>query len=1117
MKKLIIPFAFAAAILAACTTDIEESIIESGTQITITATNVAPDATRTMVQDGGTQVLWEPADEIAIFHNGSGSRFVSQNAEPAATASFSGTLNTILGSNEGVSEENPIWGLYPYREDASSDKVSVTTALPSEQVGRAGTFAKNTQITLAKATGLSLGFYNVAGGLRFSLTQEGIKSVTFEGKNGEKLAGTIKLAFEDGVPVVQEVTNGATVITLTAPNGEAFQTGQWYYLAAIPCTLANGFKMTFNKDAEYAELISDKSVTFKRGIFGSITSADNGLVFKEDHEKQLALERQALIAIYNALDGEHWEYNKNWCSDKPLQMWDNVETSYGHVISLFRQHWNCLKGQIPAEIGDLKHLNSLLLVFDVIDNPSCFPKEMKNLKNLIDLDIFCFQDPASENRIDFPDWICELTNLQSLHLSSCGFKGQIPSQISQLDKLKNLEIYRSFLSGSLPTEIGNLMDLENLSIANLGDMGEIPSSIGNLTNLTRLNLSEFSGAIPKEIGRLTKLKELHLYSPYPVTSVPEEIFNLNKLTWLALNFVQYPMTIPESIGNLTELEVFESDYNKAGVLPESLGKLRKLKYMSISNPLLDLNLETLNGNIPKSVMELEYWPYFWADILFGHPFLNTDNLNIPAPQIHAVDINENPINTDEIYNKNKLTILYHGGEICPAVSQLVNLLKPLYNKYSSKGLDIIGYDSIDNSQIAENANELGLAWKLFSSSLYPFANGSSGCPGNIMGLAIVVDSSGQVVYDSVTGNYVGLQSYVENVFGEHNNDTQYNSSDYTKDGNVVQLQTAKDGNGINLVLMGDAFSDREIESGVYDAVMRNTMEAFFSEEPYHSMRDLFSVSYIVVVSKNEGYYESGVTALSGFFGEGTHVGGSDTKAIKYALNAVPIEDMNNAVIIVTMNRDAYAGTCYMYFSNSGDSGCGTAIAYFPTSSNTDVFGGLVSHEAGGHGFAKLGDEYAYESYGTITEEEINDVKTKEPYGWWKNVDFTSDPAQVKWSHFLSDERYANEGLGCFEGGLTYWSGVWRPTENSIMRYNTGGFNAPSRYAIWYRIGKLAYGENWEGSYEDFVAYDAINRTPAAQARRKAQARHNCVEKDLPPLAPPVVINHSWREELQKGK
>ena len=86
-----------------------------------------------------------------------------------------------------------------------------------------------------------------------------------------------------------------------------------------------------------------------------------------------------------------------------------------------------------------------------------------------------------------------------------------------------------------------------------------------------------------------------------------------------------------------------------------------------------------------------------------------------------------------------------------------------------------------------------------------------------------------------------------------------------------------------------------------------------------------------------------------------------------------------------------------------------------------------------------------------------------------------------------------------------------------MRYNTGGFNAPSRYAIWYRIGKLAYGESWEGSYEDFVAYDAVNRTPAAVQKRQAQIRRQRLSKPLPPLPAPVVVGHSWREELQKGE
>ena len=318
--------------------------------------------------------------------------------------------------------------------------------------------------------------------------------------------------------------------------------------------------------------------------------------------------------------------------------------------------------------------------------------------------------------------------------------------------------------------------------------------------------------------------------------------------------------------------------------------------------------------------------------------------------------------------------------------------------------------------------------------------------------------------------------------------------------------------------MGDAFSDRQIADGTYNNVMQKAVNALFSEEPYKSYKDYFNVYTVDAVSMTEGYEHPGQVFSTGH-GDGTYVYGNDNKVFEYAQKALTAEQMDNALIIVMMNEDAYAGTCFMYNPDSGDYGRGTAIAYFPTNSDTDTFNGLVSHEAGGHGFAKLGDEYAYEYMGSISDQAISDTKQMEPYGWWKNVDFTSDPTQVKWSRFLSDERYANEGLGCFEGGLTYWSGVWRPTDYSIMRYNTGGFNAPSREAIWYRIHKLAYGEDWQYNYEDFVAYDAINRTPAAQAASRAKVKAAAAArkgKPFQPLHEPVVVKRSWKDAVNNS-
>ena len=335
----------------------------------------------------------------------------------------------------------------------------------------------------------------------------------------------------------------------------------------------------------------------------------------------------------------------------------------------------------------------------------------------------------------------------------------------------------------------------------------------------------------------------------------------------------------------------------------------------------------------------------------------------------------------------------------------------------------------------------------------------------------------------------------------------YQSTDYSADGRVKVLQEASVGNGIDIVLMGDAFSDRLIADGTYDDVMMTAYQKFFEVEPYKSFRDMFNVYSVDVVSPNETFY--GETALSCFFGEGTYVGGDDNKAFEYAQNAISAQRVNEAMIIVMMNSPSYAGTCYMYYGNATDYSSGVSVSYFPIGTDDEQLAQVLHHEAAGHGFAKLADEYAYESYGRITPDEQASYENMRPYGWWKNVDFTNDPSKVKWAGFLSDSRYANDGLGVFEGGCTYWRGVWRPTEDSIMRHNTGGFNAPSREAIYYRIHKLAYGSAWEYDYEEFVKYDEKNRGSSAGLK----TRSSYVETNAGHIrtAPPVIIPHKWNE------
>jgi Leucine-rich repeat (LRR) protein len=335
----------------------------------------------------------------------------------------------------------------------------------------------------------------------------------------------------------------------------------------------------------------------------------------------------------------------------------------------------------------------------------------------------------------------------------------------------------------------------------------------------------------------------------------------------------------------------------------------------------------------------------------------------------------------------------------------------------------------------------------------------------------------------------------------------YISTDYTKDGNITILQQATIGKGINIVLMGDAFSDRLIADGTYDKTMKFAMEKFFSIEPYTSFRNYFNVYAVDVVSKNECIAINTSTALSTSVCDGV-VQGDNELVFSYAQKAIAAEDIEDAVIIVIMN-DTYnenVGTCHLYLPESdiNDYGIGASISYFPLGTDETMFGWVLQHEAGGHGFAKLADEYT--SWSDMTnppQEIIDEIRTFSSYGWNKNVDLVNNPLTIKWSKFLSDARYKNEDIGIFEGAYYYLYGIYRPTFNSLMSNLAFGLNAPSREAIYYRIHKLAYGDNWEYDYEKFVEYDAINRNATA-----TRAVTNL--RQMPPLHEPVIIQDSWK-------
>ena len=771
-------------------------------------------------------------------------------------------------------------------------------------------------------------------------------------------------------------------------------------------------------------------------------NADKVYIFGQENNPadQLTIEREALIALYNATDGDNWENNTNWCSDKPLNEWYGIDTYGDGSVWFISLPYNNLSGTIPIEFGKLNKLKTLWL--------------------------------AGNSFTDI-------------------------SPIFDLNNLKTLSI--SLNDENTLSEIGNLVTLESLSLW--------------MNSLS----SESRREIPASIGNCTKLKSLSLANCGLTGSIPEELGNCTQLEHLDLSFNYLSGSVPEWIGQSTTLKSVSLDNNHlSGTLPSELGTSSSLEYLYLYG-------NSLYGDIPSSLQQNEtLWNYCWAYILQGNDF-NTDSYYVEGPDFSVTDLNGNLIHSKQTYTENKYTVLWQFSPSYISNTD-INAFLSVYNAYKNKGIDFIGYCNVSTDQsftdsesdVRSFVESYNIPWHTVTwtqngnwllepkqdwhlNLYYPFFSYPA---------TTVIDQNGEMVFYSYEVDQANeLASFFSTNLGDPEINL-YESTDYSHDGEVTTLQDAATGNGIDIILMGDGYSDRQIAAGEYMSDMQFAAESMFSEEPYKTFRNLFNVYAITVVSKNEGYSPYGETAFDCYFGVGTEVGGNDATCFSYAQKVISDERMDEALIIVIMNSDNYAGTCYMYYpeNTNSDYGSGISIAYFPKGSDATVFAEGVHHEAGGHGFSKLADEYAYEDMGTIPDSEVQWARRQQnDWGWRKNVDFTNDLSTIRWSHFLADNRYIYDGLGAYEGGLTYWSGVWRPTENSIMRYNTGGFNAPSREAIYYRIHKLAYGVEWQYDYEEFVTYDAINRKTSASTYNVPYVY------DFIPLHPPVVVNKSWRE------
>lgn len=317
------------------------------------------------------------------------------------------------------------------------------------------------------------------------------------------------------------------------------------------------------------------------------------------------------------------------------------------------------------------------------------------------------------------------------------------------------------------------------------------------------------------------------------------------------------------------------------------------------------------------------------------------------------------------------------------------------------------------------------------------------------------------------------------------------STDFSRDGEVDTLQLHSQGKqGVPVVIMGDGFIDRDIESGRYDKAMQEAYKYLFSLEPMASLKNYFDVYTIKAVSLDNVISPATETAFSTEFDPAgsTLIKGDDKKCEAYAKKVITDEKrMDDALVLVILNDGRYAGTCNLgVVAPINGAPRGLSIAYIPMVDEKKYsisFEQVLHHEAIGHGLGKLDDEYGsesdyYEGNGSILDnaEALAEFRSFQTYFALLNVTLESEIEKAPWYDFYSDKNkyYASEELGVYEGASTFPKGAYRPTYESLMRSGKR-LNVVGRSLIYKRVMNIVNGYDWKYDYDVFVKFDEPGR------------------------------------------
>ncbi len=402
-----------------------------------------------------------------------------------------------------------------------------------------------------------------AGGL-VTAVAEGVATITASG--GEASGSAV-------VPVMQPVAS-----VQVSPSAETIELGSTLQLTAEAFDenghAVAGAELSWeSSDAAVATVDAGGLVTAVAEGVATITASAGSVQGTAEITVGPDLERAALVALYEILDGPNWRNNDNWLTDAPLGEWYGVDVDHdGRVVALRLVHTsqvtetgvrtssNHLRGPIPA--GVLVRFNRLT----------------------------------------------ELTLFGDL-------TGPIPPELGSLASLRTLSLTGNMV-GLIPSELGRLVDLRNLRLRSRTLEGPIPRSLLQISALRTLSLDPTGGLCwPGTVEFVAWMNDTRPGLPWcnqTDMSVLESLYEATGGTswtgsdgWLGdAALAEWHGVRADALGRVTALNLTGNGLN--GSLPPSLGLLAHMTELRIGS-------NALHGRLPASLVRLRLLELRYTD------------------------------------------------------------------------------------------------------------------------------------------------------------------------------------------------------------------------------------------------------------------------------------------------------------------------------------------------------------------------------------------------------------------------------------------------------------------------------------------------------------------------